>query len=242
MLEKNKIKLACMSLMWGPIDSPKKATDWLNDIIASDYDGVATFDSFLLKLTDDMDFEHQLNDRDLKLASVNISIQRDFDRLRATCEIMQKLGAQHLVTVGGLATRNADRHEIAELLNQIGEIALTYDVRACYHNHTDHIGETMEETETLMALTDPSKFFGFLDVGHATKDFIGHPVADRAAIFLERNWDLIDFIEFKDWNEESQPQYRSWRRGMQLRECIPYLEGKKLRGLDHGRAKCAYGR
>ncbi|MEM7028735.1 MAG: TIM barrel protein, partial [Chloroflexota bacterium] len=202
MSEDHKIKLACMSLMWEPIDSPEKATGWLDDVVAAGYDGVATFDSFLLKLTDDRDFERQLYDRELQLASVNISIQRDFDRLSATCEIMQKLGAHHLVTVGGLATRDADLNEIAELLDQIGEIALTYDVRACYHNHTDHIGETMEETEALMALTDPTKFFGFLDVGHATKDFVGHPVADRATIFLQRNWDQIDFIEFKDWSEE----------------------------------------
>ncbi|MEM7031332.1 MAG: sugar phosphate isomerase/epimerase family protein [Chloroflexota bacterium] len=188
--------------MWGPIDSPEKATGWLDDVVAAEYDGVATFDSFLRQLTDDMDFECQLNDRGLQLASVNISIQRDFDRLRATCELMQRLGAHHLVTVGGLATRKADMNEIAELLNQIGEIALAYDVRACYHNHTDHIGETLEEIETLMTLTDPTKFFGFLDVGHATKDFIGHPVADRASIFLQRNWDQIDFIEFKDWSEE----------------------------------------
>ena len=118
-------------------------------------------------------------------------------------EIMQILGARHLVTIGGLAKRDADMNEIAELLDQIGEIALTYDVRACYHNHTDHVGETMEETEALVALTDPTKFFGFLDVGHATKDFVGHPVEERAAIFLQRNWDRIDFIEFKDWSEEN---------------------------------------
>ncbi|MEM7132228.1 MAG: sugar phosphate isomerase/epimerase family protein [Chloroflexota bacterium] len=202
MSEDHHIKLACMSLMWGPIDSREKATGWLDDVVAAGYDGVAMFDSVLLELADEMDIERQLKDRNLQLASVNISIQRDFERLRATCEMMQKLGGHHLVTVGGLATSTADRNEIAELLNQIGEIALTYDVRACYHNHTDHIGETLEETEALMALTDPTKFFGFLDVGHATKDFSGHPVADRAAIFLQRNWTTIDFIEFKDWSEE----------------------------------------
>ncbi len=203
MSEDMKIKLACMSLMWGPVDSTEKATGWLDDSVAAGYAGVATFDSFLLKLTSEMEFERQINDRGLQLASIDFTIQRDFDRLNKVCEIMQKMGARHLVTIGGLATRNADMGEIAELLNQIGEIALTYGIRACYHNHTDHVGETLEETETLMALTDSTKFFGFLDVGHATQDFVGHPVTERASIFLQRNWDRIDFIEFKDWSEEN---------------------------------------
>lgn len=55
MAEEHKIKLACMSLMWGPIDSREKATGWLDDIIAAGYDGVATFDSVLLELADESD-------------------------------------------------------------------------------------------------------------------------------------------------------------------------------------------
>lgn len=202
MADNNKIKLACMSLMWGPMDSAEKMTEWVDDVVAAGYEGVATFDRFLIQLTSETDFVDQIKDRGLSLASVDFKIQRDFDMLKRVCEIMQTLGARHLVTIGGLATRGADMDEIAELLDQIGEIALTYDVRACYHNHTDHVGETLEETEALISRTDPSKFFGFLDVGHATKDFVGHPVEKRAAIFLERNWDSIDFIEFKDWSEE----------------------------------------
>jgi len=92
--------------------------------------------------------------------------------------------------------------EIADVLNQMGEIALEHDILACYHNHTETVGETLEETEALVSMTDPAKFFGFLDAGHATKDFAGHPVAKRVAMFLARNWDRIRFIEFKDWSPE----------------------------------------
>lgn len=197
------IKLACMSLMWGPVDSAEKATAWLDDVAAADYAGVATFDRFLLQLADEMDFPAELAARNLKLASVDFIISRDFDKLRRVCALMQKHGARHLVALGGLAQRGADVREIADLLNEIGEIALGFGVRAGFHNHTDHTGETLEETEALVAMTDPKKFFGFVDTGHATKDFAGHPVADRAAIFLERNWDRLDFIEFKDWTEAS---------------------------------------
>lgn len=93
-------------------------------------------------------------------------------------------------------------NEVTDLLDQMGEIALSCDILACYHNHTNHTGETLEETERLLSLTDATKFFGFLDVGHATKDFVGHPVKSRAPLFLERNWDRIRFLEFKDWSPQ----------------------------------------
>jgi sugar phosphate isomerase/epimerase len=53
-----------------------------------------------------------------------------------------------------------------------------------------------------MSLVDRKVFFGFVDTGHATKDFIEYPVADRAAIYVEQNKDWVDFIEFKDWTPE----------------------------------------
>ena len=203
------IKLACMNLLWGqkPADLAEPAAAdqtraWMTDIAQAGYDGFALFDELLLGLAGTRSFARLVEETGLQLASVDYRIDRDFDRLRRLCEIMQRLGACHLVTIGGLAQRGADMEEIAELLDAIGEVALEYGVRACYHNHTDHTGETLEETEALLARTDPSKFFGFLDVGHATKDFAGHPVEKRAALFLQRNWDRIDFLEFKDWSEE----------------------------------------
>ena len=203
MSETLDIKLACMSLMWGGNLPNEKMPAWIDDVSAAGYDGVATFERELLRFVEQTDFVERIADCNLSLASVDIFIDRDFDRVNRVCEIMQQLGAKHLVTIGGLAKKGADMNEIAGLLNQIGEIALTYGVRACFHNHTHHTGETLEETETLLHKTDATKFFGFLDVGHATVDFVGHPVEQRAAIFLERNWDRIDFLEFKDWHEDS---------------------------------------
>ena len=195
------VRLACMSLMWGQLSSAERMEQWLSDVHAAGYEGVATFDRCLLALATEADFPRRLREIGLALASVDYKIDRDFDRLRGVCEIMQRLGSQHMVLLGGPAQKGADMGEIADLLNEIGEIALTYGVRAGFHNHTGHTGETMEEVEALLARTDPAKVFGFLDVGHATKDFAGHPVERRAALFLERNWDRIDFLEFKDWSE-----------------------------------------
>ena len=191
-----------MSLMWGSSLPNDGMTGWISDVKAAGYDGVATFERELIRYTNETDFVERLNDAGLSLASVDLSIDRDFDRVKRIGEIMQKLGAKHLVTIGGLAKKGADMDIIADILNRIGEIALTFGVRACFHNHSDCTGETLEETEALIGKTDPNKFFGFLDVGHATQDFVGHPVAKRAAIFLERNWKRIDFLEFKDWSDE----------------------------------------
>ena len=196
------IRLACMSLMWG-FNLPSDELDgWLDDVVRAGYEGAATFYRELLRFAPDGDLKRRLDDRGLELASVDFSITRDLDLLRRVCEAMQSMGCRHLVTLGGLATRGADPQELADLLNQIGEVALSCGVCACYHNHTGHAAETLEETEDLLRRTDPRVFFGFVDVGHATKDFVGHPVAERAALFLERNWDRVRFIEFKDWSPE----------------------------------------
>ena len=197
------IKLACMSLMWGGNLPGEKMAGWIEDVTTAGYEGVATFENDLLRFTEQTDFVKRIEDYGLGLASVDLRIDDNFDRVNRVCEVMQRLGAKHLVTLGGVARKGANTDEIARLLNQIGEIALTYGVHACYHNHTNDTGETLEETEELLRKTDPELFFGFLDVGHATKDFVGHPTEQRAAILLERNWDRIDFIEFKDWSEET---------------------------------------
>jgi len=177
------LKIACMSLMWGHCAlATEDVPRWLDEVAEAGYAGVALFDRELGRFMQESEFHELLKDRSLELSSVDYSIDRDFDRLRGTCEFMRSLNARHLVTIGGLATRDADPVEIADILNEIGEIALEYGVHACYHNHTDNTGETLEETEHLPALTDPGKFFGFVDTGHATKDFVGHPVERRAAL------------------------------------------------------------
>ena len=202
-MDKGRIRVACMSVMWGKCNLPtEELSTWLDAVAEAGYAGVSLFDKELLRFMQDSDFPALLRDRDLALASVDFRIEHDLAGLRAVCERMQALGARHLATIGGIATRDADPADIADVLNAIGEAALAYDVRACYHHHTGYAGETLEETERLLALTDPTKFFAFVDTGHATKDFVGHPVERRAVTFLERNWDRMDFLELKDWSEQ----------------------------------------
>jgi sugar phosphate isomerase/epimerase len=192
-----------MSLMWGGSRLTAEALPaWLDEVAAAGYEGVATFEALLLQWVEEADLGARLRDAGLAMVSVDVRVSRDFDRQKQIYEAMQSLGARHAVCLSGLARESRDFDEVADVLNRMGELALQYGVRAGYHNHTGDIGETLEQTETLLARTDPDKFFGFLDVGHATKDFVGYPVSDRAAFFLERHWDRIDFLEFKDWSEE----------------------------------------
>ena len=195
------IKLACMSLMWGWEWDQSLLTTWIDDVTYAGYDGVACFDGQLTGSFGKLDFAERIKDNNLQLISVDYMIDRQWDRAKEVCATMQEYGAKYLVTIAGLATREADPQEIADILSRLGEIALEHNVHAVYHNHTDNTGETLEETEDLVSRTKPGTFFGFVDTGHATKDFAGYSVGDRAAIFLERNWDITDFIEFKDWCE-----------------------------------------
>ena len=179
-MTKEDMKVACMSLMWGRGNLPTQDVPiWLAEVREAGYDGVSLFHRELLRFMKEADLRGLLKDRNLALVSVDYSIDRNFDGLRAVCELMQSLNVRHLVTIGGIATRDADPAEIAAVLNAIGETALVYDVHACYHNHTGHTGETLEETEQLLARTDRAKFFGFLDTG--TQQRISLGIQSRSA-------------------------------------------------------------
>lgn len=201
--EKKPISLASMSVMWGLLPLPDEhIADWLDSATAAGYEGVSTFDRDLLRLLAEFDLESRLRDAPLQLVSIDYIITRDFDLLAEVCTAMQRLGAKYLVTIGGLSKRGGDIGEVADVLNQIGAAALPYGIRTCYHNHTNQVGETLEETEELLLRTDADKICGFLDLGHATKDFVGHPIEERAMLFLEKHWARIEFLEFKDWSED----------------------------------------
>lgn len=191
-----------MSLMWSYGLPDEDMPGWVDDVAAAGYEGVATFSKVLLRLVAETDFRSRLAGHGLSLASVDTRVTDDLDEIRCACEVMSDMDAAHLVAIGGLAQRGVELGRVAEWLERMGEVSLEFGVRTCYHNHTKHAAETMEEVEVLLGATDSGKVAGFLDVGHATKDFVGHPAAKRAAVFLERNWERIGFLEFKDWSQE----------------------------------------
>lgn len=107
---------------------------------------------------------------------------------------MHELGARNLVLLGGIGKQEGD----------FKALALEYGIRTSYHNHTYHTGENFEDMEKLLSLTDPSKVSVMCDTGHATKDFLELPPGERAIQFLKKYENRITFIEYKDWNEETE--------------------------------------
>jgi len=93
--------------------------------------------------------------------------------------------------------------KLAEHLNRIGELSLSYGIKTLYHNHTRGIGESFNDLERVHSEADASKVGMMLDTGHATKDFHELPPQERAITFLKKYWDRIEFMEFKDWNEHT---------------------------------------
>lgn len=111
MTNKPDIDFACMSLMWGTGLSDSEMQAWIGDVKAAGYSGVATFEGDLSRFIDQTDFVVRLRDNGLSLASVDLVIDSDFDKVKRVCETMQNLGARHLVTIGGLAETGADMDE-----------------------------------------------------------------------------------------------------------------------------------
>lgn len=195
------VRLATMALGWGDPHG-EQFDPWLGEVKAAGYEGVSGFAEFGWKeYIDQPDlFRKHLDENGLGLASVDAALAADFDFYRRVCEFICNAGGRHLVLFGGAGSAPGDAAAIGGLLNRIGEIALSYGISAAYHNHTGTAGETLADMDRLLAQTDPAKFAVMLDVGHATMDFSELPVERRAIVFLQKYWERLDLIEFKDWS------------------------------------------
>jgi len=203
-----QIRLACMSVMWGDatkaLQEPKAFEAWLADVKEAGYEGCATFNWNLERFySDPSKLRNILDDYELALASVDCFISVDFEKIRQLCGLMKEMVCENLVLLGGTGKHEPDFRGLADVLNTIGEISLGFDVRTMYHHHTGFTGESLNEAEKLLKMTDPTKVFAICDVGHATKDFIELPPSKRATTYMERNWERVRFIEFKDWQSET---------------------------------------
>jgi len=196
------IRLAAMSLSW---DNPsgRGLIPFLKEVKAAGYDGVAGFaDTTWDEYMDQPEkFGQWLADEGLFLASLDAKTSRDLDQYRRICSFMAELECQHLVCLGGVGTVVDDYVALGPVLERIGEIALEFGVRAVYHNGRTR--ESFSDMETVLDNSDPEKVFCMCDTGHATRDFVELPRAERAARFMEKHWERLDFIEFKDWHPDT---------------------------------------
>ena len=191
-------KFACMELMWGGV-ADEKFEPWLREIHSLGFAGVGCREKTLQPFIENpAALKQLLNKYKLELAVVYSELHFDFVRYQKLFHFVQAMGCVNLCLHGGRGGTSADRELFARVLDHIGGMAATFGLKAMFHHHTDTFSETMEQTEHVLKLTNPKNFYAFCDVGHATKDFIEVPVRERARTFLERNWDRIAMIEFKD--------------------------------------------
>jgi sugar phosphate isomerase/epimerase len=200
----SQMRLAVMSLPWGNPHG-EELEPWLREVRAAGYEGIAGVPEWgwLDYLEDGERFRTRLEECDLELAALNVKVQPDFDLFRRVCQFAAVTGCRHLVLFGGRGRQDRDVSALAALLDRIGEVAADSGVRAVYHNHTRTTGETFTDMDRLLSATDPTKVRVMLDIGHATKDFVELPAHQRVTRFLEKYWDRLDYLEFKDWHPDT---------------------------------------
>lgn len=197
------IKLAAMHLNWN-IPQEDKFIPWLQEVKAAGYEGITSFAHWGLEnfIERPQDLKVLLDDHGLEMAAVDVRLHDDFQAYIPILKFMASLDCKLMVCIDPAGTKK-EYQRFGKILNTIGEMALEYGVHAHYHNHTDSLGETYFDMESLIAELDPDKVSLMLDIGHATKDFVEFPPEERAIRFLEKYWQQIHYLEFKDWNEAS---------------------------------------
>ncbi|MFW6368493.1 MAG: sugar phosphate isomerase/epimerase family protein [Spirochaetota bacterium] len=199
----SKVKLAVMHLTWNiPVNDD--FVPWLEEVKAAGYDGITSFSHWGLDSFIDRPKElgELLDDHGLELAAVDIHLDKAYDEYKRVFEFMQALECRLMVCIDPSGD-DRDSKKYAAMLNAIGEMALDFDVQVHYHNHTNSVGETLTDVEKLMSELDFTKVSLMLDVGHATKDFAELEPPGRAAHFLEKHWDQLNYLELKDWSPET---------------------------------------
>lgn len=193
------IQVAAMSLIWND-PTGDGFVPWLEEVRAAGYEGITCFANKLPHLDRPSVLRRLLDEQGLRLAALDLRMHDDFDAYRKLFESMQALECGLFVCIDPSGTEK-DYAKYGDLLNRIGELSLEYGIHTHYHNHTAAVGETYTDMEKLMDELDFAKVSLMLDIGHATKDFVELPPADRAFRFLEKYWDRIHYLELKDWNE-----------------------------------------
>ncbi|MGH7142956.1 MAG: sugar phosphate isomerase/epimerase family protein [Planctomycetota bacterium] len=196
------IRFACMELMWGGVEGAK-LDPFLAAIAAQGFDGGALrFATLQPLLADPAAFRARLDRHRLALAAAYLPLG-EIAALDRCCDFLRSVGCEDLVLHGTPARDSgADPRALAREFDGFGARAAGHGVRLSFHHHAGTLFETLEEYAVLLEAADPAHLALFLDTGHATQDFAGHPVAERARLLLERFPTRPRMVEFKAWTPE----------------------------------------
>lgn len=195
------IRFAAHAITWN-IPVGDQIGPWLDDVVAAGYDGVGVFGFQVRDIIDRPEvLGEQLAARGLGLASVTGLVDDSDEWAEQQMDFLQHFGAVHFACTDFDTTLTPQR--AIEILDRRAAIGDARGINVYYHNHTGGVGETMTQVEAILAGQDPAHRHVMLDVGHATKDFPELPPELRALDFLTRHWSEVEFMEFKDWNDET---------------------------------------
>jgi sugar phosphate isomerase/epimerase len=195
-----RIRLGVSHLVWGfDLSLFDRFKTFADEAAGIGYQGIVAFDTTVMPwLGRPGEFKAVLDQRNLQLVGVILRPGIDFNGTHRLCKFIAEAGGEILIMSGPCGTE-AEWSIVLPALQRHAEIAKQYGVTGVYHHHTNWIAETMEQTEKLLAETDPTILRAMLDCGHATKDFVGHTAAE----FFRRHHDRIDYVEFKDFTPAS---------------------------------------
>ncbi len=77
-------------------------------------------------------------------------------------------------------------------LNKLGKVALERGIKLCYHHHMGTVVQSAQETDRLMAQTDPRYVYLCYDTGHFT--FAG----ENPLLMLDKYADRVGHVHLKD--------------------------------------------
>lgn len=165
--------------------------------------------------TDPKELNKELSLRNIRIAAqwfsgyiIKDGIEDVKDKFIKHCEFLQAVGADVAVyseqsgSIQGLKDvcvytekpiyTEEEFKVLAAGLNELGEIALNYNLKLCYHHHLGTGIQTIDETRKLMELTNPKKVFLLYDTGHIY-------VSDLEYMPLLKEFkDRIGHVHFKD--------------------------------------------
>lgn len=81
-------------------------------------------------------------------------------------------------------------------LNKLGKVAAERGIKLCYHHHMGTVVQSAQETDRLMAQTDPKYVFLCYDTGHFT--FAG----ENPLLMLDKYADRVGHVHLKDMRPE----------------------------------------
>jgi len=109
---------------------------------------------------------------------------------------------------------DAEWQTLTEGLNKLGALAQERDMSLVYHHHMGTVVQTAEETDRLMAETDPSLVFLLFDAGHMAYS------GDDPVAALKRHIGRVRHVHLKDIRPEMVAKVKA--------EGLSFLQGVRL--------------